>query len=162
MNIEFGKYKGKCVELLFFNEPNYIKWILKQRNTFGVFKEVQGEIEALVELFDKMDFQVKCDGKDCCNYATYCTVYETNVKSINWWCSDCNPRQLCAIPWRLHRISKYKEVLEHADIFKASKSDYKQLMRTIGEAKGLPLRLGEKQAVNFFDEYEDKIYMHLY
>ena len=70
-----------------------------------------------------------------------------------WWCDDCDPDPILILNGRVHLITSYRDALSHVEHYcEGRKSDYKALIRDFARAKGLLLRVGEKQARSFFSE----------
>jgi hypothetical protein len=68
-----------------------------------------------------------------------------------WWCEDCKPYVHCAGLEKLHIIRSYWDAIDYADLVSSRpRSDLNALIRRLAEAKGLPSRVGEKQAAVFF------------
>lgn len=67
-----------------------------------------------------------------------------------WWCDDCDPR-LLVYEVKFQIIATYEEALDYVKAnCEGRKSDYNILIRAFAQAKGLPKRVGEKQAHLFF------------
>jgi len=152
MEITFGKHAGKSIELLLLKEPEYIKWMLEQQNATGAMKRAQDEAKRLIARFNTKPFIKDCFGKPgAAHKATRCTVYGNNVTVPYWWCDSCNPYQSGANSGKLQAVSTYEEALNHVGFWCSGRSsDYKSLIKDLAQAKGLPARVGEKQAVAFF------------
>lgn len=151
MKIGFGKHAGKTIELLVLKEPDYIAWMLAQETRAGSSMEnAQMEANRLIAMFDRKPYIKKCFGRNCTQTATCCTVYNSNVLSPYWWCDNCSPYQSGASPGKLFVLRTYSEAISHADRYSGVKSDYKSIIRSMAEAKGLPARVGAKQAAQFF------------
>jgi hypothetical protein len=151
VNIDFGKYAGKPLELLVLKEPGYVAWILKQQSAAGRMKSVQIEAKRLIALFNAKPFLKDCFGQSHGpRKATRCSVYGSSVNAPYWWCSTCNPYESGAAPGKLQSVATYESALRHVDFFYGGRgADYKSLIRALAEAKGLPSRVGEKQAKVF-------------
>ena len=68
-----------------------------------------------------------------------------------WWCDDGNPDPFLVLNTRVHLITSYRDALSHVEHYcKGRKSGYQALTRDLTQAKGLPKRVGEKQAESFF------------
>jgi hypothetical protein len=153
MILSFGKkHAGKSLELLVLKEPDYIKWMLEQKNPGAAMKRAQDEAKRLIAKFDAMPFTENCSGHTGSPHpATRCTVYGNNVRGPYWWCDACNPYQSGANPGKLQEVRSYGQALRHVASFCGGRvSDYKSLIRDLAAAKGLPSRVGEKQAQAFF------------
>ncbi|MFC1485474.1 hypothetical protein ACFL55_00425, partial [Candidatus Latescibacterota bacterium] len=104
------------------------------------------EARKLIALFDRKPFRVNCDGLRCSKRATRISIPPSNISSIMWWCDDCNPYQT-TINGPLHIVRYYENALS----INANKQELKELIRAMARAKGLPERVGEKEAQQFFD-----------
>lgn len=104
----------------------------------------------LVRKFDAKPFAKRCFNKACSKRATYATVYQDNVFSPCCWCETCDPSRSGASRGKLQAVSGYREALEHVDVYGGRRDDYKQIILEIARAKGLPSRVGDTQAHEFF------------
>jgi len=152
MVITFGKkHNGKSVELVMLRDPSYIKWMLSLSNPSGSIKKAIGHVKTLQMKFDAKPYLGKtCWNKLCKNPVTKLTVYHDNLDPY-WWCDTCDPYDAGANPGKLQSPDDYDLALLHVDHFCSNrKSDYLDLIKTIAEAKGLPKRVGENAAQQFF------------
>jgi hypothetical protein len=151
MKVMFGKHLGESVELLMLKEPDYIKWILDQKSPTGAMVNVKTYIQKLIKIFDDKPFVGKqCWSKICQNPATKFTVYLDNLAPY-WWCDTCDPYQTGANSGKLQSPIDYQSALQHVELFcRNRKSDYKEVIKMMSQAKGLPARVGEAQAQKFF------------
>lgn len=150
MIIQFGKYRDELVQTIVLKNPDYTRWIISQNNATGQMKVVQIEIMRLIAIFDKKALNTKCAGKNCNKAATKATVYLNNL-APHWWCDNCNPYQLGANSGKIQEIKTYLQALTHVDIYcNGNKTDKKNIIRRLAQAKGLPTRVGNKQAEEFF------------
>lgn len=150
MNVGFGKHKDKSVAILVLKDPEYVLWVLRQPNPSGPLARVQAEVKRLIGIFDSKPLQKKCCNTNCSNLATQCSIYLGNVSRLFWWCSTCDPRQRGAIEVNLTLIRSYREVLQHCALYNVRKVDIGKLILSFAQAKGLPKRVGEVQAEEFF------------
>jgi hypothetical protein len=67
-----------------------------------------------------------------------------------WWCDDSDPYQMGARDGKLSMIKTYHDVGLHHMMFHTPKSFLKDLVRIIATKKGLPKRVGQKEAEGFF------------
>ena len=149
MKINFGKLRGKSVALAIVRHQDYVAWILQQPSPTGQMKAVAAEAKRLIQKFDAMAIQETCC--KCRNRpATRFSVYRGNFQP-QWWCDTCDPYSQGAAPGRLTVGNTYQAALHHVTVCNAGRrQDYKDLLKAIAEAKGLPSRVGEKQAAAFF------------
>jgi hypothetical protein len=150
MYITFGtKAKGKSVELAVLRQPDYIAWMLDQPSPSGRMQAVVAEVNRLIPLFDAKPIVERCRG-NCSNRATRFSVYQGGFDA--WpWCDSCDPHSQGASTGRLSILRTYREALRQVAFFNAGRrEDYRDLLKSMAEAKGLPARVGEKQAAAFF------------
>jgi hypothetical protein len=149
MLVPVGKHKGKSAESLVLKEPGYVHWLQGQTAT-GPLLALQKEVQNLIKKFDQRPFHVKCNGNACSAQASRLSVYGDSI-SPYWWCDSCDPYQMGAIAGKLQIFRSYSSALTHVEFFCAGRqSDYKELVKAIAQAKGLPSRVGESQAAAFF------------
>ena len=151
MMIEFGKYRGMSVELLMLRDPGYANWICSQPGNVGKLAEARAQARKLARHFDRKPFVVECCGGNCKNIATRFSVFKDASLDPVWWCSECTPYSLGASPGRLAVLSRFVPAIDHVVLYCGGKgASFKKLIREFARAKGLPLRVGEKQALEFF------------
>lgn len=149
MKVNFGKHTGKSVESLILKEPGYINWALGNRDASGALLSVKREAERLIAIFDQKPFSVKCFG---CrkNISSRISLYSGGV-SVFCWCDNCDPYSQGAFDGRLSIVKTYKHILQHVELTCDNSNDsFKTIVRAVAELKGLPKRVGEKQAREFF------------
>ena len=153
--INFGKkHAGKSVEFLVLKEPDYVKWILDSDDITGPLLSVKNEMLRLIEIFDRKAIIKKCEGQNCDKGATRASLYKNNTSPM-WWCDDCDPDPILALNGRIHMITSYRDALFHVEGHcEGRKSDYQFLIRDLAQAKGLPLRVGEKEIQTFFHDIQ--------
>ena len=150
MNINFGKHSEWSVEMLVLKDPNYVKWIMAQQNPSGRMPAVQQECRRLVNRFDRKPFVERCCSKGCDQWATRASVYKNNINPI-LWCDACDPYQMGADRGKLQILRTYGEALRHVVAHcKGNQGSSRSLIKAFAQAKGLPHRVGEKQAQAFF------------
>ena len=149
MLVNFGKHAGKSLELLMIREPGYIHWLVQQAAS-GPLLALKKEAVALMKKFDAKPLNVVCHASTCKLGATRATVYGDSLAPY-YWCANCNPYQSGANAGKLQVVSTYAEALAHVEFYCAGrKSDYVEIIRYLADAKGMPARVGEKQAQFFF------------
>lgn len=150
MKMQFGKYIDKPVELLVLKEPQYIHWLLQQ-NASGSMLTAQNEAKRLIKIFDQKPFHADCYGNECSAKATCLSLYSTNISPF-WWCANCDPYQAGAMDGKLNIFCTYTAALSYVEMYRRGlKADYKKLITAIAQAKGLPSRVGESQALAFLE-----------
>jgi hypothetical protein len=148
MIIDFGEHIGMSVEAVVLKEPGYIKWVFSLENPKGRMVQVKSEAQRLIPIFDAIPYQKACCA--CMKPATRCTVYRDNIYVPYWWCDECDPYQSAPDGGKLTIIRTYEEAVDHCGIYCSGKTPLQQLVKTMAQAKGLPKRVGEKQAQAFF------------
>jgi hypothetical protein len=142
-----GTQKGKPMELLVLKEPKYIHWVLDKPGVTDGLLAIKNEAKRLTQVFDKKPYQVRCQG--CKKPATRLSVHG-NTDPM-WWCDSCDPYQEGAADGKLQIFRTYSSALSHVELFCGSRaSDYRDLIKAIARAKGLPARVGEAHAEAFF------------
>ena len=148
MKLTFGKHKGKSVEIVVLKEPEYAMWILRKERAGEPLAHIRKEVRRLINVFDSKPFTCKCYGCHG-NTATRFSLAHPSP-SAYWWCDECNPRSMgCDGPLSVGQT--YQQAMQYAELC-LGKDHTKGLMRDLAEAKGLPKRVGEKQAEEFFRE----------
>jgi hypothetical protein len=149
MKIQHGKHIGKSIELVMLKDPNYIEWILNEPNPNGWLITVKREILRLIDLFDRKPFIRKCTG---CKEKVAIRASLCDDNPIPWWwCNDCEPNLSEILKGRIHFVITYTQALDHIRNYGGRrKGDLNYLIHLLAEAKGLPKRVGEKQARSFF------------
>lgn len=156
MYLKFGKHSNKTVETLILKDPAYILWILTETNPKGRLLLVKTEAQRLIRIFDFKPFSRNCQGRDCTKPATSLSVYGDNIYSPMWWCDDCNPYQMGARDGKLSTIKTYQDAILHHLHFRTPKGFLKDLVKIMAIEKGLPKRLGTKEAEEFFGRLQLK------
>jgi len=150
MKITFGKYKGKTVEYLMINQPDYIKWILIEHEPSGDLATTQKQVSKLIRKFDKKPFIGKsCSSSNCNNSATKFTICKSNLNP-HWWCNSCEPIHADITSEQLQSPVGYKSAIKHIDLYcNENISAYKTVIQMIAEAKGLS-SITELKMIMFF------------
>lgn len=146
MNLHFGKYVGKTTQLLVLKEPQYVHWLLGE-NPSGPLLAAKSQIIKHIAAFDGKPLTTNCLG--CKSPACLCTVYD-NAVSPMWWCDACDPYQQGAVNGRLTELRTYRDALSHVKWRCGERTtDYRELIKTMAQAKGLPARVGAAQTESF-------------
>jgi len=150
MKVTFGKYKGKTVEYLMINQPDYIKWILTEHEPSGDLATIQNHVLKLIRKFDKKPFIGKsCSSSNCNNTATRFTINKENLTAY-WWCDSCEPKHTDIPNDQLQSPIGYKSAIKHIDLYcNESISAYKTIIQMIATAKGLS-SISELKMIMFF------------
>lgn len=149
MQAVVGTHKGKSMESLVLKEPSYVQWLLGQASATGGLLAMRNEAKNLVQAFDQKPYKVRCWGTNCRRTATRLSVHGNS--DPHWWCDTCDPYQDGAADGKLQIFRNYSQALFHVEFFCAGrKSDYRDLVKSMAQAKGLGTRVGETQAKAFF------------
>jgi hypothetical protein len=150
MFISFGKHQRKSPQLLLLKYPDYALWMLREERATGNFANVQTELRRLIRLFDEIPIVVPCVGDDCENIATRGTVYRGAVFS-RWWCDSCDAYSAGASTGKLYVVRSFGDAVGYVSmVCEARKQALRVLIKELAKAKGLPTRVGEQQAQDFF------------
>ena len=151
VDLTFGKNAGTSVEKLVLKDPKYVHWMLKQADAKGGLKLAQAHAAKCIKRFDAKPFVKTCSGQNCHATATRCTVYSNNVSDPYWWCDTCDPYQSGANRGKLQVLKTYAEAYHHVQLYCSDRvSDHKDIVLAMAKAKGLPARVGDAQALQFF------------
>jgi len=150
MIITIGKkHNGKSTELVLLKEPDYVKWVLDKSDATGPLLKIKDDFLQLIEIFDNKSLTTKCH--KCGKPATRLSFYKGDTIPMSW-CSICDPYSHGAFEGKLSIFSKYHSALEFVEYScGGNKSSYKHIIRYLASIKGLPDRVGEKQAQDFFN-----------
>lgn len=150
MLINIGKkYNGKSTEIVLLKEPDYVKWVLNKSDATGPLLRIKNDFQRLIEIFDSKDLIAECH--KCKEPATRLSFYKGNTIPMTW-CTECDPYTQGAIEGKLNIFNDYNSALEFVEYYYGgNKSSYKSIIRNIASLKGLPERVGEKQAQDFFN-----------
>jgi hypothetical protein len=150
MLVTFGKFKNTPIDLLVLKQPDYIDWMLKLINAEGPMVHVISEVKRLISIFDAKPIIKCCTSRECGKVATRGSLYHNDASPM-WWCDDCNPYRTGAIAGKLEIVGTYQQALDYVNMYcSARKSDKRTIIKSFAEAKGLPSRVGKKQASEFF------------
>lgn len=147
MVLRYGPHAGKSTELVVLKFPDWVQfYIQNNRNS-----RVGGELVSLIRRFDELEFAKKCF--QCKSRATRSSLYAGNAEDAMYWCDECDPYSLAAPQGKLVLITKYNEALGFvANRCGDKRGEKRDVIRRLAEAKGLPKRLGEKSAAQFFSQ----------
>jgi hypothetical protein len=147
LKLTFGKHEGKSVEVVVLKEPEYAMWIFRKEDASGPLADIRKEVLRLINVFNSKPPTRNCSG---CNLkmATRFSLASYTTGPY-WWCDECDPRSI--VYYKSLTLGKtYQDAMEYARRHRLIKDHIKVLLRNIAEAKGLPRRVGEKQAEAFF------------
>jgi hypothetical protein len=145
MRFQSGTYPGKTTEEVLLKFPDWAHWVANKNPDAKHSKAFL----ALAKKFKEKPFVVPCDGK-CGELATRGTAY-AGSPSLMFWCDDCSPTQSGASGSKLTEVRTIGDVLRHIrHTANGHRGFSRAIVRELAEAKGLPTRVGEKQALAFF------------
>jgi hypothetical protein len=145
MRFKSGKHEGMITEQVALTEPHFAQWTIEQ---YPESPHGQEFIRHWRD-FDDKPFTEDCHG-ECGRKATRASAYRGGP-SLFFWCNKCSPSSTGAHSGKLTTIHTVSELLQHVDWSAGGNRALKtRLVRQLAEAKGLPKRVGEAQALEFF------------
>jgi hypothetical protein len=144
MMFKTGKHEGKSTQEVLLKKPDFAQWYIGQHPNSPPARAFVQHMRD----FDSKPFTQKCDG-GCGSLASRASTYRGSA-TLYFWCSRCNPYESGAEESKLTIVSTIGEVLQHIDWTASSNRNLKRrIVRSLARAKGLPARVGEKQAIEF-------------
>lgn len=151
MQLNFGKYEGKCLERLMLTDAGYVNWMLNEPNPTGPLKEALEQFSARVDQIDVAPWKSKCFGEGCNSKAELLVVWKGSP-ALRPYCTACSPyrRDKREPKWR--ELEGYMDVLGYARSLSKSKGRWTVAIRTFMEHKGLIYnqRVSDYDLVAFF------------
>jgi hypothetical protein len=145
MRFQTGKYAGKTYETVLLKNPDFAEWMIGNHSDGTTAKQFR----ALIAIFDRKPFTEKCS---CGKRATRASTYR-GIPSLMFWCDRCPPHSSGAEASKLGTITTVREALDHINWSANGHRQWKRdIVRSLAQAKGLPKRVGEKQAMDFFSK----------
>jgi hypothetical protein len=148
MRFKTGKYAGKTLEEVLLKAPNFAHRYCRTYPDAPVGRE----FKRLFDVFDQKRYVALCMG---CKMPANRALIFGSFRLI-FLCHRCKPNMVLG---RVAYIAQmYGNLLQHMDKIEGERWDNKRRMvRKLAEAKGLPARFGEKEALAFFVRSEIKI-----
>ena len=147
-----GKHLEKSIELLVLTDPEYVVSLLRLDELGGSLSKARSELIRLICVFDGLPFKTRCQSPDCRRRATRFSAYQRTVRMVPI-CDTCDPYHMGASSGKLTVVETYQDAVSHVmESCNGRKADLKSIIRALAEAKGLPERVGEAQAVAFFEQ----------
>lgn len=145
MRIQTGKNAGKLSEVVFLKTPDLAQWMMKKAPENGLTTD----FKRLKRIFDKKPITEEvCYG--CNDTAVRASAYE-KTSSLYFWCGDCEPYDSGARSGTLSIVTSFDSLMNHADFAcQGNRTIKRNLVKHFSEAKGLPKRVTEKVAQEFF------------
>ena len=146
MIVGFGKHAELSAERLLLAHADYVAWLLKQKRLSGRAAQLRKFLlEDLIPAFDARPVVAECWGRRCSKIGVYATGYVGIARFVEWWCEDCTPVN----SGNLMIIKTYRGGLRFAARCRGRRTDYKKVIRAIGQGKGLPRRVTDRVAKEF-------------
>src|SRR5271165_1178971 len=143
MRFKTGKHAGKTYEEVLL-KPDFARWYSRKFPD----TDLSAAFQDLAKKVNEMPFTVQC--RHCANVARRASAY-SGTPSLYFWCGDCDPMNSGARQGTLSIVRTMKDALDHVEHTAGGKRKYmRAIVRSLAEAKGLPKRVGEKQAIAFF------------
>jgi uncharacterized protein (DUF3820 family) len=150
MYVTFGKHSGKSAEMLVLKHPDYVLWVLRVEFPTAHLLQVRQELMRLIKIFNLKPIVVPCRGEGCEETATRGSVCRGAVWP-SFWCDGCDPYQLGASSGKLRIVRFFGDAIDHVNTCcGARKEALRILIKELARARGLPTRVGEQQAEQFF------------
>jgi hypothetical protein len=146
MLIKSGRHAGTTTEELLLKQPDWAQWMVERYADTPIGRSFRG----LARNFDAKQFTEECSG--CGEAATRATVCRRTGGSLMFWCDDCDVYRSGARQGTLTVIDTFWDALHHVDrTCDGNRSEKRSIIRELARGKGLPKRVGEAQAVEFFN-----------
>jgi len=142
--IKSGAKAGKSTQELVLKEPDWVQ--------FFMGKAPQGSIPAAIKshvaAFNSRPLVKEC--WRCKDLATRASFYAGDARSACYWCEGCDPYSTGARSGMLTIVTTYSQALRFVDFHcRGSRVEKRKIIRLLGAAKGLPGRVGPKEAADF-------------
>ena len=146
MTIQLGRHFGKSIELLVLKEGGYMHCLLLENNSSSHMALVQREACRLIRIFDAKPFIVGCS-ENCGRVARRVTTYSGSA-DLRCWCDKCDPGDGYG---KIVAVNSYADAMRHAYFTcNGRRENISRIILNLARAKGLPDRVGETEAWNFF------------
>ena len=141
MRLRSGRHEGETVEYVLLKYSDWAYWMMKKYPKCilsDVFRQLVGR-------FNRKPFTVRC--RSCDRIATRATAYQGTGSVLRFWCDDHEPAEQN----RLTTIETFPDAMCHVDLTcTAPMKEKRNIIRALARGKGLPERLNELQALQFF------------
>jgi hypothetical protein len=142
------RHRGEPADLVVLSDPFYVKRTLDFRNPEGDMPEVRQDFLRLIALFDQKSLLPMCRN---CNEPAKLLAFYKGTLFFEPWCGTCIPHWMISQECRFDTFCDYMSALEYVDDFcHGEKFFYRMVIRNIAKAKGLPDKIGPREAVDFF------------
>jgi hypothetical protein len=147
MRMPFGRHEGKSIEIMVIKFPDYLQWAAGPRGPQEALAAELAEARRLVELLDQKEFTVRCFGKSCLSRATRLAIQHGCSSSAMPLCNSCRVPASAQV----QIVRTCGEVFSHVrTTCNGTREEYRRIIRVLAMAKGLPSRVTEKIAIEFF------------
>jgi hypothetical protein len=141
VRLRFGRYAGMTTEVLLLCAPDYADWVLAHRPG----SVLANALLPLAAAFDARPYTQPCA---CGGLAAKALAYRNSAELI-LLCAGCAallPRNRV-----LDQVDSYRAALDHVSrtCVRQVRRRQRRLVRVIGLAKGMPLRVTERAAAAF-------------
>lgn len=151
MLINFGKYSGQSAEIVVLKHASYVAWVVSQTGANSQLAGLQVEVDRLIQKMDAKPFCGKCSSPGCKHAVTRLTAYVDNDEDLYRWCEHCDPYSSGANAGKLTEVRTYSDVMRHVHFrCGATKGGYDRIVKSYARMKGLPARVGQAAAAQFF------------
>ena len=145
MRFKSGNHEGKTAEEVFIKHPDFAQWTIER---YPGSPHGQAFIR-LTQQFDDKPFTADCH-RECGQKATRASA-NRDGGLLFFWCDNCDPFSTGVHGLRI--IHALSESLQHVDLKAGGNRALKRrIVRRLAAAKGLPKRVGEKEALEFFSQ----------
>jgi hypothetical protein len=147
MRIQSGKHARELSEVLFLKQPDLAQWMIENVPDNALTKD----FKRLRTIFNEKRLSAKkCYG--CRKPATRASAYE-KTPDLLYWCDKCDPYSSGARPGTLSTVDSFQSAMHHVEFTGGgNRNDKRKLVRSLASAKGLPKRITEAVALEFFED----------
>jgi hypothetical protein len=146
MLIETGRHALRTTQLVVLKRPDRVQWLLRNYPD----NKLVPDFELLIEIFDLKPLLETC--YRCERQAVCASVACGTGRGLHFWCDHCNPYGTGARSGSLGVVHTFEDALRHADrTCEARRRAKRDLVKGLARAKGLPARVGARQAEAFFE-----------
>jgi hypothetical protein len=145
MRFKSGNHEGETTEEVLLKHPDFAQWTIQR---YPESPHGRAFIR-LTQEFDDKPFTEDCR-EECGRKATRATACRDS-SGLYFWCDECDPFSTGAR--QVAVIYTLSELLRHVDSnADGNRALKRRIVRRLAEAKGLPKRVGEEAALDFFSQ----------
>ena len=146
MRIKTGQFAGMTTEEVLLKWPDWAFWMMRRFPDSAIGKAFHDLIEEL----DAIPFTEQC--KICGEAARRATAFRGVSRNLTFWCDECKSYESDALRGDVTVIETFEDALSHVNWqCDGRRSELRAIIRALARGKGLPKRVGETQAVEFFN-----------